>query len=316
MHFIFWILTLACPFWVLDLTIRAVGRTPPFWIGDGMAMALILLGFGLIRHGQIALRAPKGSAKPGTPLAGFNPLLSKQDWEKSLPCLFHEMRNYSCSLLGNARLLRRESLSESTLVHLGRLERTTEKIDSIARECLEATSMSRIETLQSLDMVDLVQGCIDTHFYDRHEAFQIGIKHEVPLIPGDLEKLERVFMNLFRNAFEAGARNIQVQYAVSHPWLRITVEDDGFGASEDQIGKMFHPLFTTKKEMGGTGLGLYVVKAIVESHRGHIKAISKRRPGISVSGMVFCLEFPFSVKHRPHFLLWNSVSNTGSLEFA
>jgi signal transduction histidine kinase len=72
------------------------------------------------------------------------------------------------------------------------------------------------------------------------------------------------------------------------------VEDDGQGCAPEALPKLFQPLYSTKKERGGTGLGLYMVKAIMEAHGGFIRAVSKNAWGAGRAGMIFCLEFPAS----------------------
>ena len=51
----------------------------------------------------------------------------------------------------------------------------------------------------------------------------------------------------------------------------IRVIDNGTGISQDKLGNIFEPYFTTKKETGGTGLGLYITQKVVAAHHGTIK---------------------------------------------
>jgi signal transduction histidine kinase len=239
--------------------------------------------------------------------------LNQIQWEQSLLCLFHEIRNYSCTLRGNTTLLRMEPLSESMLGPLGRLERTTEKIDSLLKELLEASSITDVSALCPLEIVDLIQGCIDDHFSESETSIKIQSESEIPIISGDFQKLERVFLNLFRNAREAGSKSIKVKLSVLPHRLRILVEDDGEGATSEQIGRMFQPLYTTKKDKGGTGLGLYMVKAIIESHRGSIRVVSKNSWGGKGSGMIFCLELPRKQKSMADFFAKSTGRNASEI---
>lgn len=269
-----------------------------------MAVALILLGFGLLRK---SCAAGKGTSVPRSD-GGISDMAAassvgdiqspwaaeKSDWEHSLPCLLHEIRNYSCTLRGNAQLLRLQVPSAGMLEPLGRLERTTEKIESLARKIMEAASITQVTETHAFGAADLIEGCIGDHFHEARETFHILAEGDIPAIEGDFLKLERVFLNLFRNALEAGARNVTVRLSVSRNRVLIQVEDDGRGCAGEQLDRLFRPLYTTKKDKGGTGLGLYMVRAIMESHGGAISAISKNAWGGMETGMIFGLELPGS----------------------
>ena len=242
-----------------------------------MAIALILIGSGMAAK---FLQRKKPAEK------------DEGDWERTLPGLFHEIRNYSSTLRGNTQLLRRQSLSSSMLEPLGRLERTTAKIECLAMEILEVSSLTRPALTGSVGVPEVIEGCILDHFSEVRDSFDLQFAADIPPVEADFLKLERVFLNLFRNAREAGANRIQVRVAASSHRMRISVEDDGEGCSVEQAGKLFRPLFTTKKANGGTGLGLYMVKAILESHGGSIRAESKNGSMGKGSGMVFTLELP------------------------
>lgn len=290
------IVLLACPFWVLDLTLRALHKTPPVWVADGMAIALILIGSGMIA--KYIRRNKSAVPGPGIPPEGG-------DWERALPGLFHEIRNYSSTLRGNTQLLRRQSLSSSMLEPLGRLERTTAKIECLAKEILEVSSLTQSAQYGSVGIQEVIEGCISDHFSEMRGSFDLQFAADMPPVEAELLKLERVFLNLFRNAREAGANRIQVRVAVSSNRMRICVEDDGEGCSVEQMGKLFRPLFTTKKANGGTGLGLYMVKAILESHGGSIRSESKNVSTGGGSGMVFTVELPITRTRSASIQKWD-----------
>lgn len=303
MNFLKLIVLLACPFWVLDLTLRALQKTPPVWIADAMAIALILIGSGMIaeflRRRRSAVEADGEMGTRRTHIAFPDPGISSQggDWERTLPILFHEIRNYSSTLRGNTQLLRRHALTSSMLEPLGRLERTSAKIECLAKEILEVSSLTQLTYTRSIGIPELIEGSILDHFSEERGSFELQVATDIPPVEADFLKLDRVFLNLFRNAREAGASRILVRLAASPERLRISVEDNGEGCSAEQVEKLFRPLFTTKKTKGGTGLGLYMVKAILDSHGGSIRAESKNGSAGKGSGMIFTLELPIAQNH-------------------
>lgn len=88
----------------------------------------------------------------------------------------------------------------------------------------------------------------------------------LPLAP---EGLRMVLGQLLRNAAENGARRVVLRAGVeAGPFL--DVEDDGPGISEGNRGRVFDPFFTTRRDAGGTGIGLAVVRNLLEAHRATI----------------------------------------------
>jgi PAS domain S-box-containing protein len=100
----------------------------------------------------------------------------------------------------------------------------------------------------------------------------------------DRYKIIQVFMNLFINARQAmpnaGTLTVTCMNYLDcqlNKYVKISVQDEGEGIPNDIINKVFNPFFTTKQK--GTGLGLYIVKNIIEAHQGSITVESKRTIG-------------------------------------
>ena len=106
-------------------------------------------------------------------------------------------------------------------------------------------------------------------------------------ITGDKTKLQEVFWNLLKNAYEATLPKGQIKLTVQDKNDRILIQitDTGCGISDEEMTKIFNPFVTFKKN--GTGLGLSICRQIIESHHGIIKATSQ--VGI---GSTFSVEFP------------------------
>jgi two-component system, NtrC family, sensor histidine kinase HydH len=87
---------------------------------------------------------------------------------------------------------------------------------------------------------------------------------------GDPERLYRAFMNLFINSIQAitGPGTIDIRVIESRVGYRIEIQDSGTGIDDENIKKIFNPFFTTKEK--GSGLGLSIVKNIIEAHEGTI----------------------------------------------
>jgi len=83
-----------------------------------------------------------------------------------------------------------------------------------------------------------------------------------------------------------GGGEIRVSLKKKEGWAIITVSDTGRGIKSSDLGKIFMPHFTTKRE--GMGLGLALVKRVVEAHGGRIKVHSKPNEGAT-----FIIEIPY-----------------------
>jgi signal transduction histidine kinase len=101
----------------------------------------------------------------------------------------------------------------------------------------------------------------------------------VPLIPCYPDELTQVWTNLVHNALQAmeerGRLEIQVKY--SSQSIQVSITDSGPGIPEDVMPRIFEPFFTTKPIGEGNGLGLDIVRKIIEKHDGTITVNS--RPG-------------------------------------
>ena len=121
---------------------------------------------------------------------------------------------------------------------------------------------------------------------------------ELPSFPLDAHLLKQALVNLIVNAAQAMPRGgtVTVRATVEPvdgvPWLTVRVQDEGVGLSQRAAEKMFQPFFTTKAT--GTGLGLAVVKRIVDAHLGEITA----RANDDGEGTTFTVRFPPTTETR------------------
>jgi signal transduction histidine kinase len=100
---------------------------------------------------------------------------------------------------------------------------------------------------------------------------------ELPVVPVYVDELNQVWTNLIHNAVQAlgGRGDIVIETRVDGAEVAITVEDNGPGIPADVMPRIFEPFFTTKSKGEGTGLGLGIVKQIVEKHGGKIEVDSQ-----------------------------------------
>ena len=128
---------------------------------------------------------------------------------------------------------------------------------------------------------DLHEG-IENTLVILHSELKYGITvtrdyAELPAVPVYVDELNQVWTNLIHNAVQAlgGKGEIVVETRVDETHVAVTVQDNGPGISPDVMPRIFEPFFTTKPKGEGTGLGLGIVKQIVDKHGGKIGVTSK-----------------------------------------
>jgi signal transduction histidine kinase len=100
---------------------------------------------------------------------------------------------------------------------------------------------------------------------------------ELPVVPIYVDELNQVWTNLIHNAVQAlgGRGEIVIETRLDGANVTVAVEDNGPGIAPEVMPRIFEPFFTTKPKGEGTGLGLGIVKQIVEKHAGLIEVVSK-----------------------------------------
>jgi signal transduction histidine kinase len=107
---------------------------------------------------------------------------------------------------------------------------------------------------------------------------------KLPIILADPDQLAQVFGNIILNAVQAmpeGGRLLVKSEVPTPEWAAVSFADTGIGIPEENLGKLFEPLFTTKAK--GIGLGLAVTKTLVEGHGGTIEVESQAGEGTTFS---------------------------------
>ena len=118
---------------------------------------------------------------------------------------------------------------------------------------------------------------------------------EEPKISVDVEKMERVFVNLLKNAIDAmpNGGTLEVQSCQVGHCIEISFSDTGVGITDEVLPKIFSPLFTTKAQ--GMGFGLAICKRLISAHGG--KILVETSPG---KGTIFEVTLPIEPKCEQH----------------
>lgn len=230
---------------------------------------------------------------------------SLADYGQASASMVHDLRNALCSTLGyTARLIQETaqlkdsvgSKAAQPIEHIAhKLEHTSNYLMHLAHTC-RFTDGSKL-VRQRLDLQSEIEHVQAVLFFHSPKLRILGERSGAaggreagtgPMIMGDRYELHRVFQNLFKNAFEAGASEVRVLLRTDGGRVRVEVSDDGRGFETEDVRVAFTQALRSSKN-GGAGIGLRICRQIIERHEGEITLHSE--PG---RGAVFTLTLPLA----------------------
>jgi signal transduction histidine kinase len=208
--------------------------------------------------------------------------------------IVHDMRGPLSVLRssGTEVIREAEAANSSGLQELGAgIIEESERLNRICSELLEVARASEREIrLTEEDLDDVVR---DAMARVAEQAALAGVRVELDLgcrarIPIDEDHVRRAILNLAHNAIQAMPDGglLRLVSRRDGEWVVVSVLDTGVGIPEEVRAQLFEPFFTAGK-VGGTGLGLAVVKMVMDKHHGEVE-VGKAEGGESA----FHLRFP------------------------
>jgi signal transduction histidine kinase len=143
---------------------------------------------------------------------------------------------------------------------------------------------------QSLSLSDVmtdVQAVVEPLLAQRSQTLRVRLSPRLPEVLADSRRLGQVLVNLILNASKFGppSSDIEVAVTVKGRAVRVSVADRGPGIPPEQAVRLFEPYYRAPATAGGgkdgVGLGLSIVKSIIEAHAGRVGVESRRGGGAS-----------------------------------
>jgi len=207
----------------------------------------------------------------------------------------HDLRNPLHVISGYSEFLRdeaSETLPERYIEFLSIIHSTSRFMEQMVDDLLDVTEIESGKLTLNLQPTDLNRLVEENVQVNRSIAAQKDIEidlqaHSLPTVLIDPHKIEQVLNNLISNAIKYSPPHstirVRLRYRESDEEITLAVEDEGPGIPEGELDRLFTPFETTSVQATGgersTGLGLVIVKRIVEGHQGTIEVDSEVNKG-------------------------------------
>jgi PAS domain S-box-containing protein len=217
-----------------------------------------------------------------------------------LACMSHELRTPLNAIIGFSDLLQSEMFgplgSDQYLEYAADISRSGHHLLELVNDVLD---MAQIEagkiSLQeeAIDLAALIREAASLASGPAAHAnhrIEIRLREPAPLLVADRRRMRQVLINLIGNAVKFTPDGGRIAIAVGEEaegWLPITITDTGIGIAPDKIGGLCQPFSQIEdvaaRRYDGSGMGLFITKALVERHGGDLSIVSKPGEGTAVT---------------------------------
>ncbi|HEX2733954.1 MAG TPA: chemotaxis protein CheB [Polyangiaceae bacterium] len=223
--------------------------------------------------------------------------------DEFLAMLSHELRNPLSAIVNAASLIRQtpDSLDKRSK-GLAVIDRQSRQMTRLLEDLLEVSRITqnkielRCETVDAASVIQEAATAVREKFTARQVTLELRLPAEPVLLDADPARLQQVVVNLLDNSSKYSKPQGTVQLELSHDADSgyIVVKDDGVGIEADALPTVFEPFVqggtTLHRTDGGLGVGLTVVRSLVEMHGGNVEASSD---GLD-QGSKFVVKLPLS----------------------
>jgi signal transduction histidine kinase/ActR/RegA family two-component response regulator len=220
--------------------------------------------------------------------------------DEFLGTLSHELRTPLNAVYGWARILRMRQLDRNTAHAVEVIERNAEAQLRLIEDVLDVSRMitgKMTLAMEPLDVRAVLGATVDAlrpAMQAKRVRLEAHVAENVPLVLADPNRLQQVFWNVLSNAvkFTGADGLITVTLRRAHDWVEVQIADTGVGIRRDVLPFVFDRFrqadSSTTRTYGGLGLGLAIVRQVVELHGGTVKADSAGE----THGATFTIQLP------------------------
>lgn len=279
------------------------GRIVPIYSDDGQVTAAMVIAGDVTEKRSLEAQALRNArlASIGVLAAGvaheinnpnnaiqFNASLVSRAWHDITPILreyFEE--NGDFALGGHPYSKSHESFTRI----LSEIIRNSDRISRIVQSLKHMSRQDTGELTENVDVQKVLEATVmilHNQIQKLTDVFTLEVPEDLPLVRGNSQQLEQVFINIILNAVQAlpdRAKGVHTSagFDVDNDVVWIVIRDEGRGISDRDISRLTEPFFTTRTDADGTGLGLSIARSIIERHGGSIAFESVLGSGTTVT---------------------------------
>jgi signal transduction histidine kinase len=265
---------------VLDAVVR--GRWLIWIIAVGGGLFLYATLFWIVHRASVVMRVQQERLVEAETMAAIGDMAS---------AVAHGIRNPISSIRSSAELALEGISSDMSHEAARDIVLEVDRLDQWIRKLILFTRPEG-EVFENVRIEEIVRDCLES-FSEAMEKQGVALKVNIPgpvrSVNGDADFLGQVFHGVISNALEAMPNGGELTVAAGNSsdgnYVELAFSDTGEGIPKEQVDQVFKPFFTSKK--GGFGLGLLLVKRVVERHDGTIALSSREGQGTTLS-----LRFP------------------------
>ena len=233
----------------------------------------------------------------------------------------HEFRTPLTIIMGNLETLKEQGVNQYILTNV---KRSTERLFRLVNQFIDLRKYDQGELKLAVSQIDILQFTEEIlgHFKDLATRKNINLRFEKPngkiLLWLDRDKTDKILYNLLSNAikFTGNGGTVMVGFNSREEGLELSITDTGYGISEDELQTIFDSFYRGKKTSlatDGHGIGLALVKALVDAQKATIKCKSEEGVGATFSVLFkwdkthfadtdFVTDEMIPIKHEPETL--------------
>jgi signal transduction histidine kinase/CheY-like chemotaxis protein len=231
-------------------------------------------------------------AREARSLAQVNEELRRLDELKSefLAMVSHELRTPLTAIVGYSRLLLREGhgpLNARQREHQEAIFRSAQRLTDLINDLLDVSRLegARVELhprpVEARQIIDQVIGVVRVAAQAKQIRLLVELDDGLPLVQADPTRLHQILVNLLGNAikFTPAGGMVKVRGGQQNGHVWIAVEDTGVGIAVNELVRIWEPFYQVESPLrrshGGSGLGLTIVRRLVELHGGIVRVESE-----------------------------------------
>ena len=195
----------------------------------------------------------------------------------------HELRNPLTSMYSALQIIEMQHPEVREFKYWSGLTHDVEYMNELLNQFSDFSKSEQLHlsTFSLRTLLEQVSLSFAVSIVDSGVEYTSKIAPSINQITGDKTKLQEVFLNILKNAFEASSpdKTVRLEASATDSEVTVVIRDTGCGMTEEQLGTIFEPFVTYKKN--GTGLGLAICDLIIQAHGGTIHVDSTPNAGTS-----------------------------------